>query len=291
MRLRRLLICLASTAVTAAVMSALSPAPANASLAWADDPCEENGGQVAVAPDVAVAPADDHPLAYVACADGALLYHGEYGKGSNERIPGVDADQFVDVASTMDGMYAVTATGRIVTTGYAPHYGDLYPTTGVVALETTPSGGGYWIVTKTGRVYGFGDANNLGPRRNTVVHSAVVAFAASDQYGGWLVTALGEIVPVGDAPNFGSVATRVASGDRVVGIVTDYRTGGFWVVTRDGDILEAGGAPAEYDTASCLSSPGGQPPFTGAVADPDPMSAAPLWIYSANGGICGFNPQ
>lgn len=270
----------------------LTAAPASASLAWDDDPCEENGGQVAVAPDVSVKPADDHPLAYVACADGALLYHGAGGKGSYVRIGGVETDEFVDVASTADdNLYAVTSSGRIRTVGQYPmFYGDLYPTTGVVALEMTPSGRGYWIVTRNGKVAGFGDADSLGPRETTTVHSAIVAFASYGTAGGWVATAGGEIVAVGNAPDHGSVTSRIAADDSVVGIVADKRTGGFWVVTRAGSIIEAGGAPAEHDSPKCLTKPGARVPFSGAVGEPDPDAPAPLWIYSVHGGICGFAP-
>lgn len=265
--------------------------PASASLAWADDPCEENGGQVAVVPDVSAPAAQTHPIAYVACGDGSLLYHGEDGKGTNYKIPGVDTDDFVDVASTGDGgMYAVTRNGRIETIGGARHYGELVSPADTVALEVTPSHNGYWIVTQAGHVVGFGDANDLGPSEDTTVHSPIVAFAPTGSGGGWLVTALGEVVPVGNAPHHGDVTSRVGSSDKVVGIVADPSSNGFWVVTRSGNILEQGGAAAEPAAATCQSEPGGQPPFTGAVADPDPSSRAPLWIYSANGGICGFNP-
>lgn len=265
--------------------------PANASLAWGDDPCEEYGGQVAVVPDAAAVPADSHAIAYVACADGSLLYHGEDGKGSNYKIPGVDTDDFVDVASTGDGgMYAVTRRGRIETIGGARHYGELVSPADTVAMEVTPSHQGYWIVTESGHVVGFGDANDLGPQQDTTVTSPIVAFAPTGSSGGWLVTAKGEIVPVGNAPDHGDVIGQVGAGDQVVGIVADQRSSGYWVVTRGGHIIEAGGAAAEPDAAKCQSQPGSQPPFTGAVADPDPSSRAPLWIYSANGGICGFNP-
>ena len=280
-----------SAAVSTVAVAAVWAGSATASLAWDDDPCEQNGGQVAVAPDVSVAPADDHPLAYVACADGTLLYHGWYGRGSYETIPGVQADQFVDVASTpSDTLYAVTSYGRIETVGGAS-YGDLYPSQyRVVALEATPSGNGYWIITERGQVAGFGDARSLYPSHTVTVKSPIVAYTARNQYGGWLVTSLGEVVPVGTAPDFGSVTRRVAYGDRVTGIVADRRDGGFWVTTRNGAIIEAGGAPAEPDAVKCLDRQGAQPPFAGSVGDYDPDAPAPLWTYSVNGGICGFNP-
>ncbi len=290
MHSRRLAPTVLTVVVSTITLAALCVTPASASLAWDDDPCELNGGQVAVAPDVSVEPATDHPLAYVACADGSLLYHGAAGKGSYVKIPNVEVDNFVDVASSpADAMYAVTANGRIRTLG-GPHYGDLHPTSGVVALEMTPTGRGYWIVTRTGQVTGFGDADSLGPRRTTTVRTPIVAFTAYGAAGGWVVTQAGEVVAVGNAPEYGYVTSRVADGDIVSGIVADRRSGGYWVTTRNGSIIEAGGAPVEPDAALCMTKPGAKPPFSGAVGDPDPDAPAPLWTYSVHGGNCGFNP-
>lgn len=290
--MRRLCLLLSVPLAVAPGVVVTAAGPTSASIAWDDDPCEENGGQVAVAPDASYRQADTHPVAYAACADGVLLHHGRDGKGTYEPVPGVAADAFVDVASTSDDtLYAVTVDGWVTVRGPGPDHGNLYPSTDrVVALELTPSGRGYWIVTEAGDVVGFGDAPDLGPAEDVVVESPVVAFTASGDTGGWVVTALGEVVPVGDAADHGSVTDAVA-GDTVVGIVADQRTGGFWVVTRQGDVVAAGGAPAESDTELCRNSPGGSPPFTGAVGDPDPDSTAPLWLYSANGVICGFDPH
>ncbi|KRF16093.1 hypothetical protein [Nocardioides sp. Soil796] len=292
MRASRLITPLVSVAVTTAALCVISSPPSVASLAWADDPCETNGGQVAVAPDMSAAPSVEHPMAYVACADGALLYHGAYGRGTNERIPGVEADTFVDVVSAPGhSMYAVTSYGRITTVGAdAEFYGDIYPTAGVVAVEVTESGEGYWIVTRNGEVFGFGDATDMGPAEDTVVDAPIVAFTADGSGGGWVVTAAGQVVPLNGATDHGSVRSRVAADDRVVGIVSDRRSGGFWVVTREGRVIETGGAPAETEQATCQDNPGGQPPFSGAVGDYHPDASARLWIYSVNGGICGFNP-
>lgn len=292
MRPPRALSSFVSLSFATAAVVAVTAAPSSASLAWDDDPCESNGGQLAVAPDMSAAPSPEHPKAYVACADGSLLYHGAQGRGTNEPIPDVPADDFVDVVSAPDhSMYAVTRDGRLTTLGPgAVDHGDLYPTTGVVAVEVTDSGNGYWIVTKWGDAIGFGDADDLGPAEDTVVDAPIVAFTSDGTGGGWLVTAAGQVVAVNGATDHGSVRARVAAGDRVVGIVADRRSGGFWVVTRAGEIIEAGGAPAETEQAKCLASPGAEPPFTGAVGDYAPGASARLWIYSVNGVICGFNP-
>lgn len=290
MRRRGLLVTMSLVVATGAL---LAPAPAVGSLVWDDDPCELNGGQLAVAPDISHASPATHPIAYAACADGVLLRHGHDGKGTYEPVPGIAADSFVDVASTADDtLYAVTADGWVVARGASPERGNLYPSPDpVVALEMTSTGAGYWIVTAAGEVAGFGDAPDLAPAADVVVGAPVIAFASSGDDGGWLVTELGEVVPVGEATDHGSVTDRVAAGDAVVGIVADRATAGFWVVTRAGAVIPAGGAPGETDTARCRASRGGTPPFTGAVGDTSPDASAPLWLYTVNGAICGFDPH
>lgn len=281
-----------AASIATLLASTLSAGPAHASLAWADDPCENNGGQIAVAPDLAAPYSANHPIAYVVCGDGTLMHHGVRGSGASDPVLRVVGDRVVDVASTYKGaVYTVTSTGHVVAFGKtAVNRGGLNPTSGVIALETTLSGKGYWIITETGRVAGFGDAPGLRPQAGREPVGTVVGFAARGLYGGWLVTDLGDVVPVGGAPDHGSVRDRLADGDRAVGIVTDRRTGGFWVATEQGAVIAAGGAPHEDDTAACLGSRGAQPPFTGAVGDPYLDAPAPLWVYSLHGGICGFDP-
>lgn len=292
MRSARIVTSLVSLTFSTAAICAATAGPSSASLAWADDPCEMNGGQVAVAPDMSAQPSPEHPLAYVACGDGSLLYHGAKGRGTNEPIPDVPADTFVDVVSgPEESMYAVTSTGRVTTVGDGAVFrGDLHPTTGVVAIEMTESGNGYWIITEYGEAIGFGDAQDLRPATDTVIDAPVAAFTSDGLGGGWVVTTAGQVVALNGAVEHGSVRGRVEPGDEAVGIVSDRSSGGYWVVTRAGSILESGGAAPETDVEACLESPGAEPPFTGAVGDYHPGASAKLWIYSVNGAICGFNP-
>lgn len=280
----------APLAIACAAVACVSlPAPAGASLAWEDDPCEDRGGQVALAPDMWVV-VPDGPAAYVACVDGTLLHHGKAAGPVHDAVAQVTADDFVDIASTPDGrgVYAVTRDGRVRTIGAATYYGGVGSAYDVVGIEMTPGGGGYWLATTGGEVVGFGDARTLGPRKTTVISSAVVAFAAASESGGWVVTADGQVVPVGDAPQLASVS--VPSDDAAVAIVATPTHDGYWVVTRDGRILSVN-APTETEVDRCLASPDAGPPIAGAVGDPRPDASADLWVYSTRGGICGFNPS
>ena len=67
------------------------------------------------------------------------------------------------------------------------------------------SGNGYWLVTRTGNVYTFGDAAYDGAPGNTgsPVTSAV---GTPDGNGYWSLTANGTVYNYGDAPNDGGMA-------------------------------------------------------------------------------------
>ena len=89
----------------------------------------------------------------------------------------------------------------------------------VVGMAATPDGHGYWLVTKSGEVYAFGDAAQL---RSQVAgtHSAapVVGHGCySDGHGYWLAASNGAVYAFGDAANYGSQAAtrlRCSGGDR-----------------------------------------------------------------------------
>ena len=66
-----------------------------------------------------------------------------------------------------------------------------------VAVIPDTTGNGYWVVTKTGAVYGFGDAAYLGaPGLKPPVTSAV---ATPDGRGYYILDGSGEVFAYGDA--------------------------------------------------------------------------------------------
>jgi len=78
----------------------------------------------------------------------------------------------------------------------------------VSAIESTPDGGGYWIVTQNGSVYRFGDAGSFGSLPGIGVspaHPVIGLVPTSDDAGYWLIGSDGGIFAFGDAPFVGSL--------------------------------------------------------------------------------------
>lgn len=311
---RRRLRFAAFAALSAAATTVLGVAvagPASASLVWADDPCEDRGGQVALAPDFSVL-GPDAAAAYAVCADGTVVHHGPAGGELTDALAALAPADYVDVAVTPDGSgaYVVTRSGQVETVGTATAgepsgsggYGawaavdqllGFAPAAApavadVVGIELTPAADGYWVTSADGQVTGYGAAPDLASALPPA--APVVAFAPSGVDGGWLAAANGQVLPVGSAPDLGSVTEQLPPGDSVVGLVPTPAGDGYWAVTGGGEILPGGAAAAETDAAMCREQVNAAPPFVGAVGDPRAEAPASLWTYTVHGGICAFAP-
>jgi hypothetical protein len=78
----------------------------------------------------------------------------------------------------------------------------------VSAIESTPDGLGYWVVTQTGSVYCFGDAGNFSslPGIGVSPASPIIGLVPTSDHGGyWLIGSDGGIFAFGDAPFVGSL--------------------------------------------------------------------------------------
>ncbi|MHB1912596.1 MAG: hypothetical protein ACYCTI_11155 [Acidimicrobiales bacterium] len=72
-------------------------------------------------------------------------------------------------------------------------------------MAETPDGGGYWLATRNGGVYSFGDAVFHGSAAGIRLSSPVVGMAPTPDGGGyWLVASDGGVVSFGDAVFEGS---------------------------------------------------------------------------------------
>ncbi len=197
----------------------------------------------------------------------------------------------VALAPTADdrGYWEVTATGSVTNFGDAlfaggPHVTATTPADPVVGIAPDDATGGFWLATRSGRVIpyrapSFGSmapraahrlrsplpaAHRAGPtgagvHRSAVApaNQAVVGISATpDSLGYWEVTAGGTVASFGDAVVTGTTSDTSPS-NPVVGIATDDATGGFWLVTRDGQVLPH------------------HAPYLGASVDPGAQRSAP----------------
>jgi hypothetical protein len=147
-------------------------------------------------------------------------------------------------SATGQDVWLVTRTGRVFAYGDARAYGDAHASTPVVGAAVTPDGRGYWLVTEGGGVYSFGDAGRFGSLGGHHLTGPVVGLApTADGEGYWLATAAGTVYGFGDAAGHGPGPGLAPAAGPVVGIVADPGTQGFWLTTAKGAVLGYSGAP------------------------------------------------
>jgi hypothetical protein len=110
--------------------------------------------------------------------------------------------------------------------GTATNFGSVTGTSSpVCAIESTPDGGGYWIVAQNGAVYTFGDAGafgNLPALGVSPAHPIIGLVPTSDDSGYWLIGSDGGIFAFGDAPFVGSLPGLGVSVTDIVGAVPTH---------------------------------------------------------------------
>jgi hypothetical protein len=141
---------------------------------------------------------------------------------------------------------------------------------------------GYWFVTSTGRVAGFGAAGASSLAAAGIgANDRVVGIAASPSgLGYWLATANGDVRPFGDAHSYGSMAGRPLARP-IVGIATTPSGHGYWLVATDGGIFGFGDARFYGSTGAIHLNQ----PIVGMTSTP---SGHGYWFVAADGGLFSY---
>ena len=146
----------------------------------------------------------------------------------------------------------VASDGGVFAFGDA-HFAGSCPGSGAarapaVAVMPDASGNGYWLVTKTGNVYSFGDAPTLGApgAQSTPITSAV---ATPDGNGYYILDAAGQVFAYGDANGaLGNVPAGATGGfNPATAIFATSDNGGYWVADALGKVFTFGDAPNDGD--------------------------------------------
>jgi hypothetical protein len=148
--------------------------------------------------------------------------------------------------------------------------GDIQATTPSTASSTPPvtAAAGYWLVTKTGTVYGVGGATSLGNVTTSTSTGPVVGIASTpDGKGYWVVTADGTVSAFGDAQSYGDLPVDQVKASDIVSMAPTADGQGYWLVGKDGGLFAFGDAkffgsvPAlglhVSDVVGMAASPGG----------------------------------
>lgn len=175
------------------------------------------------------------------------------------------------------GLWALGRNGGVASLGVG-WYGsrsDRAVRKPVVAMASTPDGLGYWLTSKSGQVYAFGDAPYKGGAKGTM--PSVVGIAPTTSGGGyWLAGAGGVVKAFGDAVHLGDL---MGTESPVKGIAATPSGQGYWLVT-------AGGRVAPFGDAAFL---GGEPgTLTGAAGIVPTTSGLGYWVFTSSGRVVPF---
>ena len=145
----------------------------------------------------------------------------------------------------------------------------------IVAMASSPSGYGYWLVSQIGQVSAFGDAPYKGGAKGTMSSVAGIAGTATGR-GYWLAGAGGAVKAYGDAPALGGLA----EGDgTVTGIARTLTGQGYWLVTEAGRVAPFG------DAVSYGGLVGEANGVRGIVPSPTGLG---YWLFTSSGRVSAF---
>lgn len=102
---------------------------------------------------------------------------------------------------------------------------------------------GYWLLARTGAVFGLEGAPNLGGFRPTSSSGAVVDIAGTPSGKGyWVVTSNGTVAAFGDAKFYGDLPRINVHAKDIVAIAPTYNGHGYWLIGKDGGMFTFGNA-------------------------------------------------
>ena len=248
-------------------------------------------------------PISTTPGYWLAGADGGVFSFGApfYGSGSTPMGPCTFSPQppsTLDPSLGCDGIAATpkgdgywllnrfrfpTAFGQAAAPDQAGCTGIAFAGDAWTGLTSTPTGGGFLMISDNGAVAGCGDAVPMGGRDHDqyIQTPPVVGIAAtSDGKGYWLVGTDGGVFAFGDAPFEGSLGgTRLNA--PVVGIAPTRDNKGYWLVASDGGVFAFGDAVFHGSMGGTSLNA----PMVGIAASPDGNG---YWLAAADGGVFSF---
>ncbi|HTW98817.1 MAG TPA: hypothetical protein VMD59_08580 [Acidimicrobiales bacterium] len=177
------------------------------------------------------------------------------------------------------GYWTVSSSGTVRAYG-APGLGSSAGASGpVVAMASTLTGSGYYLLTGDGHVESFGDARSFGGLAGGRSAPAVGIVPTGFDSGYWIVDARGDVHAFGAAPHLGAAASgRQAALEHVVGIAATSGDRGYVLATALGKLVPVGDAGA---IAPRVTLDRGEL-VTGIAADP---AAGGYWLATSAGRL------
>ncbi|MEW6477696.1 MAG: DPP IV N-terminal domain-containing protein [Actinomycetota bacterium] len=143
-----------------------------------------------------------------------------------------------------------------------------------------PRRSGYWMVTRTGNVYAFGDARRFGDA--TGGSNIVDLEPTPSGEGYWIVDDRGRVLAFGDARLHGAAEPSALRPDEKVTSLSATPSGnGYWVFTSRGRAITFGDAPFLGDLSGTVLNA----PVLGSIPT---ASGRGYWMVAADGGIFSY---
>ena len=178
-----------------------------------------------------------------------------------------------------NGLWRLGANGAVLTHGVY-NFGsasDRYFDKPMVAMASTTSGNGYWLLRRDGKVFGFGDARRFG--RTEKSKARFVAISAHPKGRGyWLVTSGGRVSTFGRAASYGN-ATEETENATVIGFAPTTTGKGYWIALSSGRVMAFGDAPTLGGAAGEASD------VVGFDSNP---AATGYWLVTSGGRVFAF---
>ena len=195
--------------------------------------------------------------------------------------PPPPVDPPVTKAGVHDGYWMLTKTGTV--SGFGSANGSTLPSGTYVDIEPTPTGNGYWALKEGGDLVFKGDAST--DRIFSIGvrpgERAVSLSSTPTGKGLWIFTDRGRVVPQGDAQFFGDMSNTPLNGP-VLGSVATPTGLGYWMVGSDGGVFSFGDAKFSGSTGNMKLNK----PVMALAADPD---GSGYWLVASDGGIFAFD--
>lgn len=152
------------------------------------------------------------------------------------------------------------------------------------ALESLPTGDGYWTMSFEGKVQAFGECVHYGDEYGKSNESWVGIAATSTGLGYWLLAAEGRVAAFGDAVHLGEHLRDLPVDYAASSIARTHTGDGYWVGYYGGAIYNFGDAPAYAAVPMGVTPAFGTWPGAIAHLSPHPSSYG-LWILTHDGTI------
>ena len=146
---------------------------------------------------------------------------------------------------------------------------------------SAPANAGYWLVSRAGDVFAFGNAKNYGSTRARHLKQPIVGMAVTPSgHGYWLVARNGNVFAFGDAKLHGTAVSKHLT-QPIVEIVPTASGHGYWLIAQNGAVFAFGDAVMRGATVAKHL----QHPIVGVART---RSGHGYWLVGSTGNVFPF---